>query len=177
MRYLALAVLGAIVSYLSYVFIYTGAFKPVHIEIADPGPEFQMLYKEHVGPYHEIDRTITEVEEWMAERNLRCASSFGHYLDDPSSTDEDRLRSHGGCLVSVSPPELPDRILFKKLEPRPYARALFSGSPGLGPVKVYPKVTEYLSEKGFKLDGPILEVYTLKGANRMETQYYFPIRK
>ena len=181
MKTILLSIFGVIVAYVAYVVFYTGVLKVVKIEKVESGPEFHLVYKVHTGAYHEIDRTITQVEDWLAAQNIGCATSFGHYLDDAESVAEERLQSHGGCVLSqafTSPnDQFNDQFLYKKIEPQPYVKATFLGSPAFGPLKVYPKVLAYVESNGLKRNPTILEVYVGTEGGGMETTYYFPLSK
>lgn len=163
-----------------------GALKPVEISEEMSGP-FHVLSKDHLGPYHKIVPVITEVETWAKANGEACAQSFGEYFDDPEKNDEDRLKSRGGCVLTATkeevekkwskefPSGLPAGMTLSTIEARPSVKAVFSGSPSLGPVKVYPKVFEYMKLKDLKPAGAILEIYrfdaeTLTGT----TTYIFP---
>lgn len=175
MKQILLAILGAAIVYITYVMIHTGAFNPVQLDIID-GPEYHVVYKSHTGAYHEISRTIEEVEKWLASFKVGCRKSFGQFLDDPSVTEEDRLRSHVGCLVKERHEDSDLAIHYKVIKPQKYLRALFSGSPAIGPMKVYPKAKEFMTVNELEADGPVMEIYTIHSADKMTTEYLFPIK-
>jgi AraC family transcriptional regulator len=178
-RYILLPLLVAIIVYFSYLFYYVGAFKSVEISEGKVGP-FNMLFKNHSGAYHKIVPLIQEVETWAKANGLACKLSFGEYLDDPNETEEGRLRSRGGCLVNEGekfPEQLPEGFLVQSLPERDYVIAKFEGSPGIGPLKVYPKVIEYFVEKGYVYNSGAIEIYEVHSDTAMTTNYYFPIPK
>lgn len=159
---------------------YLGAFKPVVVSEKMAGP-FQLIYKTHVGPYHKIVPTIEEVETWAKAEKLDCRLSFGQYLDNPENTEEARLRSRGGCLFEKSPAEfealqVPESYQKETLPARRYVTAVFEGSPGIGPLKVYPKILQFIDEQRLQQDVSILEVYEVHSQEAMTTNYYFPVK-
>lgn len=174
-RYLLLPLFFAIVIFVFYLAHYLGSFKPVLIAEKNAGP-FHMIYKSHIGPYFKIVPTIEEVEKWAKEKGIDCHLTFGEYLDDPQTTEEARLRSNGGCLVSEVPANLPEGFSTKTIPERHYVTAVFEGSPGIGPMKVYPKVQTYAQEQKLPLEEVVMEVYEVHSAESMTTTYYFPIR-
>lgn len=173
-RYLILAILGIIVAFAFSLMIYLGVFKPVVFSEGRQGP-FKLIYKEHTGSYHKIVSKLQEVESWAKQNNIDCSKSFGMYLDDPEKTEESRLRSYGGCLVTEIPSTLPEDIKSKELPERLYLMAQFEGSPAIGPFKVYPKIQKQLKDNNQTLIDGVLEVYVIHSEKEMTTTYYFPI--
>ncbi len=175
-RWLLLPLLIAIVVYVLYLMNYLGSFKPVIIEEKSAGP-LTMIYKKHVGPYHKIVPVIEEVEKWAKENGLDCKLSFGQYLDNPQTTEEARLRSQGGCLVEQVPAQMPEGFESQTIPLRKYVTAIFEGSPGIGPMKVYPKVYEYSESQRLRLEEWVMEVYQVHSPEAMTTTYYFPVKE
>lgn len=175
-RYILLPLFFAIIIYVGYLLFYVGAFKPVVISEKQAGP-FILLYKDHVGPYHKIVPVIEEVETWAKENGIDCKLSFGKYLDDPNSVEEARLKSIGGCILTAAiTTALPEGF---KTETQPEAQfvvATFEGSPGIGPMKVYPKVFAYFEDQRIARGDYTLEIYEVHSQQAMTTTYYFPRR-
>lgn len=158
---------------------YLGAFKSVKIGIENR-ETMTVVYKEHMGPYHKIVPIINNVEAWFKEQKLDCRISFGEYLDNPRQAEEERLRSYGGCIVQKSEkekiPELPKDFFKKEIPERRYVVALFEGSPGIGPMKVYPKVEAFMRENKLISAGAVIESYEVHSDKEMTTTYYFPVQ-
>lgn len=171
------AVLLGIAAFAVYLLIHVGAFREVKISEGE-APTFNLLGKPHVGAYHKIVPVIQEVEEWAKQAQVDCTQSFGLYYDDPRATDEPRLRSLGGCWISeLKTSALPEDFKIETWS-RPYfVKAVFEGSPGIGPLKVYPKVEDYVTARGLKRLPGVLEVYVVHSSNQMTTTYYFPVEK
>ena len=134
-----------------YLFQYTGAFKTVTVTV-DQRAEMNVIYKDYMGAYHQIVSTIEDVETWAKKNNLKCRLSFGEYLDNPNQVEEGRLRARAGCLIDPLVPAelvqfeklksaLPEGIKADTIHPMKAVVALFSGAPGIGPMKVYPKAS------------------------------------
>lgn len=175
MRTAFLIIIVGIFTFMIYLFFHLGFHKPVGIGFSEEGP-FQMIYKEHSGPYHKIGDKIREVEDWAKQNNVPCPEAFGEYLDDPSVVEHDRLRSHGGCIVTATPSSMPADIKTQMREKRSYIKATFSGSPLIGPMKVYPKMLSYSEAHKRPLDGAIIEIYRPISEKEMLTTYYFPVK-
>lgn len=173
-RYILLPLLIAILVFVSYLMNYLGVFKPVIISQKKVGP-MHMVYKSHVGPYHKIVPAIEEVEKWAKSQGLDCRLSFGEYLDDPKLTEEVRLRSFGGCIVNEPLNELPESFEQKTVPEKEYVMAVFEGSPGIGPLKVYPKIFKYIEDEKLTREESVIEVYEIHSPESMTTTYYFPL--
>jgi AraC family transcriptional regulator len=176
--------LGLLIFFL-YLFQYTGAFKSVSVAV-DQRPALQIIYKEHMGAYHEIVKTIEEVETYSKSKGLKCRLSFGEYFDNPDTVEEGRLHSRGGCVVD---PLIPEEItVLEKLKSElpadfktdtiPATRAviaLFAGAPGIGPLKVYPKADEFIKKEKLVRKGNVIEIYEIFDQKSMQTTYIWPI--
>lgn len=160
----------------AYLSIYLGVYKGVDITRAEMGP-YQTVYLENIGPYHKVNKQIEKVEKYMAEQGLPCTRTFGEYLDDPAQVEEARLRAHIGCIVDKIPENRPATLHTKEIPKATYTVAVFSGSPGIGPLKVYPKVNEFMEAQNLKVSGPLIEIYEIHSItekNAMTTTYLFP---
>jgi effector-binding domain-containing protein len=176
-KYVFLFIICAVIVFAVSLSIRLGAFKDVSIAEESREP-ISVLYKAHIGAYHNINSVIREVELWALSHELPCTRTFGEYLDDPKTNDEARLKSNGGCVLdgisSVTLSEAPpEGFLTKTFGGGPLTVAKFKGSPSIGPFKVYPKVEEYLKNKGRMISGPVIEIYRILGENSAETEYLF----
>ncbi len=172
-KWLFLGLAAALITFAFYLYFHLGLNKPVEITVTEAGP-FVLIYKEHMGAYHEIGPVIREVENWAIKNNVPCPRTFGEYLDDPSTVDQDRLRSLGGCQTLTVPGELPEGFKTKEIPRKNYVMARFSGSPAIGPYAVYPKVKDFFHEKRMKMPASVIEFYLVSGRN-VETEFLFEI--
>ncbi len=177
--------LGFIIFFL-YLFQYTGAFKTVSVDVDERGP-YTIIFKPHLGAYHKIVTTIEEVEAWAKANGLKCRLSFGEYFDDPRVVEEGRLNSRGGCILDPLNKDETTRLeSVRKLMPAdfkiaeiPKSRAvvaLFTGAPGIGPLKVYPKAEDYISEHKLTRQGSVIEIYEIFDRKSMQTTYIWPLK-
>ncbi len=177
--------IGFIIFFL-YLFQYTGAFKSVTVDQDERGP-YTVIFKEHTGAYHKIVATIEEVEKWAKAGGLKCRLSFGEYFDDPRVVEEGRLRSRGGCLID--PLNENEAVVFNKIKaqmPPDFKSdeiaktravvALFTGAPGIGPMKVYPKGEDFIAEKKLLRKSSVIEIYEIFGPRSVQTTYIWPIQ-
>jgi effector-binding domain-containing protein len=175
MRHIVSVTFFLIISLLVYLYYHLGAHKSVSLELKEQGP-FLMVYKEHIGPYHKIVPLIEEVEKWAKSKGESCTKSFGEYLDDPKIVEQERLRSHAGCIISKNITDLPDGYQIQELPKQLFLYGVFDGSPAIGPYKVYMKAAKFMNEKGYIPNGSVTEIYEILSGNKMVTEYYFKIK-
>lgn len=173
-KILGLIVLGAL-GLGTYLYIYLGFSKPVEIAVEERGP-LVLIYKIHTGAYHQIGPAIQDVEKWARENQISCPLTFGEFLDDPAAVDQDRLRSHAGCVLEKEAAvTLPEDFNQEVRPRRHYVVGRFSGSPSIGPFKVYPKIKEYLQTERLKSSSlAVIETYLIRDKN-VTTEFLFPI--
>jgi AraC family transcriptional regulator len=177
MKYLIVFIVVGVISFGLFLSTYLGAYSKVDISEATQGP-FKTVYLDYMGPYHKISKELEKVENYMTTQGAPCGRTFGEYLDDPQVVEEARLRAHAGCIVESVPANLPENLKAGVMEPRHYVVAVFTGSPGIGPLKVYPKVNTYMQEKNLKQKGAVIEIYEIHSItekNAMTTTYLFPV--
>lgn len=172
-RVALLGILAFALSLAVYLFFYLGFYKPVDLAVEKRGPTF-LLYKTHMGAYHQIGPAISAVETWAKDNKVSCEKTFGEYLDNPQAVDQDRLRSRGGCILQGPLTNPPPEFQYEQRPERQYVVARFSGSPAIGPLKVYPKAQEYIASKRLKTDPAAMEIYLIRG-DLVETEYLFPV--
>ena len=172
-KFLASLVIGVIGLFI-YLYFYLGFFLPVQITTDLRGPSI-MVYKNHMGAYHQIGPVIAQIESWAKDNNLRCDLTFGEYLDDPAALDQDRLRSRGGCIFTTKPPvPLPEGFFLEERGQANFVIGRFEGAPSIGPFKVYPKVSEYVQAQRLKQAGAVIETYLVHG-EKVTTEFLFPL--
>ncbi|MEC9282192.1 MAG: GyrI-like domain-containing protein [Bdellovibrionota bacterium] len=152
--------------------IYLGYYKNVDTSIGTP-VELHLLGKDVTGPYHMVNKSIEEVEAYTRENNIPCPRSFGMYFDNPEQVEPEKLRSFVGCVIDQKLTEAP--VDFRQESPKieKAYMASFTGSPALGPLKVYPEARDWFERN--KLVFPYaLEIYLIKDSH-FKTEYIFPI--
>ena len=174
-KILALTFLGILVFIVVTMSIRLGFFKEVQFSYKD-NLKIKVLYKKHLGPYHEILTTLEEVETWAQENKTPCPQTFGEFLDNPDLVETQRLRANVGCVILLEAKNLPEGIFYKELTVKKYLSSLFDGSPAMGPIKVYPKAKDIIKKDNLEITGAIVEIYTFnKAADRFVTEYIFPL--
>jgi AraC family transcriptional regulator len=179
------AVTLGLVLFFLYLFQYTGAFKSVTINQDERGP-YTFVFKSHVGPYHKIVGHIEVVEKWAKENGLKCRLSFGEFFDDPRLVEEGRLNSRAGCLIDPLilqetqlfenlKNKLPEGFQYVEFEKTKAVVALFTGAPGIGPLKVYPLAEDYMIKNKLTRKGGVIEIYEIFDKRAMQTTYIWPV--
>ncbi|MCO5113724.1 MAG: hypothetical protein M9899_06075 [Bdellovibrionaceae bacterium] len=175
-----------IIGLLVFIAFRAGFHLPVQVDVFTDTPfgPHKIIFKEVVGPYHEVAPHITEVEEFAKAHGIICARTFGYYLDNPSGVDHHRLRSHVGCLLESATdlthltqnPEFEshnykvDEIKFNS-----YIMGAFDGSPALGAIKIYPKILKTALENHLILNDKAFEIYEVKSSSKVRTLVIFEI--
>lgn len=177
MRVLVLLIFGTIAVFAGGLALRLGVLKDVRVTEAEEGP-YRQVYAKHTGAYHKIVGVLDKAEAWAEDNGEKCELSFGEFLDDPQTVDEDRLRSVAGCIVEKdwSQETLPEGFFYREVPRKKYVIALFDGAPSISPYKVYPKALAYIGEKKMKIAGPITEIYRIIIDNAVETKYLFPVK-
>lgn len=168
---------GALIASLTllvYLSFHLGVFKTVEIKEEVRGP-YYLLYQKHTGPYFQISELISKIELSAKQASLSCDLTFGEYFDNPKEVDADRLRSRGGCLSLQPYTRALDGLEIDHLPEQRYVIAKFSGSPSIGPWKVYPRVQAYLDERRLHSMEESVEIYDIKNGE-MTTEYLFPLK-
>jgi len=186
-------ILGALVLSLlticAFLYFKTGAHKDVVISESKI-PDYHFFYKDHTGPYHEINSLLISVEEAFKKLEIKCTKTFGLYLSDPAKVDHDRLKSKVGCAFDskTSPqlfaplPGIKSSFYDLPLENPEDASRLkcykgsFTGSPSLSAMKVYPKIKDRAKDEGVKLFTQALEIYVGDEKSHKTTVYLCGIK-
>lgn len=175
-----------IIGLITFIAFRAGMHLPVQVDVFTDqvfGP-YQILYKEVVGPYHEVASHIIEIEEFAKDQGSVCARTFGYYLDDPNGVDHNRLRSHVGCLfdahVDLSGLQQTEEFQNKKYQVEDfkfnsYIMGTFDGSPALGAIKIYPKMLKEAAAQRLHINNKAFEVYEVKSSTKVRTRVVFEI--
>lgn len=158
-----------------------GSFKDVDIQRDSNDKTFHLLSRDHLGPYHKIAEVILVVETWARANGEPCVLTFGEYKDNPDTTDEDRLRSRGGCLLPSTEAaknlegKTPEGMSLSSIVIGDSLVAVFDGSPAIAPSKVYPEVFERMEQLELTPAGSIFEIYEVLSPTEGRTKYIFSV--
>ncbi len=177
MKQMAIFVAVTVLALLATLFYRLGGYKEVTLTYEEDGP-WTVVSRQHFGAYHKIVPIMEEVEVWVKKNGDPCRFTFGEFLDDPEQVEEDRLKSHTGCVVEkdLATTPLPEGYSIRVLPRRWFVKATFDGAPSIGPMKVYPKAQRFIQEQNLTLDGPIVEMYEIRADHQVRTRYFFPVK-
>ena len=134
-----------------------GAFNSVELVHEERGP-YRVVCLPHTGAYNKIAEKIVRVEEMLKAAGVPTVVSCGIYYDNPVEVAEERLRSKGGCVVegevAVEPP-----FEIEAIPRRDVLVARFEGHPAFAPLKIYPAISAWLSDHGYRPGSPAVEFY------------------
>ena len=177
LKYVLFFITVMIISFVLYLMTYLGVWKDVELSTINQ-TALKTVYVEHIGPYHKISKQLAKVEAYMASLNRPCGRTYGQYFDDPQFVEEARLKSFVGCVIEGEVPPLVEGLIVGEVPKGEYVQAVFTGSPGIGPLKVYPKVNDYMEKNNLKQNGALIEIYeihSIQEKNAMTTTYLFPV--
>lgn len=172
-----LVIVGVVVSIMTRL----GSFKSVEVQRDSTSKTFHLLSRDHMGPYHKIADVILDVETWARANGEACRLTFGEYKDNPDTTDEDRLRSRGGCLLPSTEAaknlegKTPEGMSISSTVIGDSLVAVFDGSPAIAPSKVYPEVFERMEQLELTPAGSIFEIYEVLSPTEGRTKYIFSV--
>lgn len=177
MKWIGIFVLGGLFSLGGYLYYHLGAYKEVVVRV-ETFPKLYLVSKAHTGPYHKIGTLLSQIETDAKRLGIPCSRTFGKFLDNPQTTDEDRLRSLVGCALSEAPdPTIADKLGAQLVEQDSarFVYGKFQGSPAIGPFVVYPKLKQEAAAQRLPLGAWALELYTMSRTGDITTEYLLPI--
>ncbi|MGZ4056798.1 MAG: GyrI-like domain-containing protein [Bacteroidia bacterium] len=150
-------------------FIYAGylnAFSHVNVEDKTEGG-YKLVGLDFTGPYSKVGKFMMDAEKKLSDNNIKSPKGFGIYYDDPKITPEEKCRSFvGDILLEKDFNQIPKlKSLGFKIDSIPESPSVVAYFPiksplsyMIGPMKVYPEITKYMTEKNYK-SNLSLEVY------------------
>ncbi|HMB01670.1 MAG TPA: GyrI-like domain-containing protein [Spirochaetota bacterium] len=149
------------------VLVYSGLFKEISVSEKEI-PSMYFVYQKHIGPYKETGKVMEDVYSFLEEKKIASSAGIGIYYDNPENTEDSKLRSVCGCIVTE---EAADQI--ENMESG-YSVSEYPGGPSvysefpyknivsisimLGIQKVYPKIQSYVKEKEYQ-KAPMVGIY------------------
>jgi len=155
-----------IIAGLIVILSYYGLFSSPVISHKNIKP-IALVYNKHIGEYKNTGPVMDKIYyQLLNEDNIQTTKGFGIYYDDPKTTDKNNLRSIVGCIIEdkdkLSVADLGNKYNFGEFPASDCVIAEFPYKGKLsiiiGVLKVYPKLTEYLSANKLSMV-PIIEVY------------------
>ncbi len=157
-----------IVSFIIVFLLYMGTFSKVTIKEQVKGP-YTFAYVEHIGPYHEVGKVMTELDNKMRDLGFNSTNGLGVYYDDPKKVSKEKLRSKVGSIIAAADMDKIEanrgKLNFETIEKKNYLVSEFPIknmlSYMLGPMKIYPAFAKYLKEEKIAVPDKGLELYDM----------------
>lgn len=151
--------------------------KPYEVRVKT-AEKMTLVYLEHTGPYDRMGEVFAQLGEYAAEKAL-TGDVVGIYYDDPAQVPAEQLRSELGIVVpegtmpdsGYSLQEVPERKVVYVILRGPYGEI----------AKEYPYIVQWIEEKGYRIVGPLMEIYLEAGpdipAEQLVTEVRIPIEE
>lgn len=161
-------IIGSLIVILSLFGWYIGCFSHIAIIEKEEGG-YHVIGVNVTGPYSGIAKDMENVNGQLKAMGVAGKKGFGIYYDDPKIVPKQKCRSFVGYII-----EEKDFNIVSALKPEgltidsiPKARSLVAEFPirnsfsyMVGPMKVYPALSEYMNRKGYK-SGLAVEIYDI----------------
>lgn len=167
LKWLLIALLVLSILVLGWLY-YMGVFAPVKVEEKVMGP-YTLAYSSFVGEYKETGKVFQKVYDTLKAASIETTDGIGVYYDDPKTTPKDKLRSDCGAVISQKDAAKASKLLKvmtlkkeKSVVVEFPIKNMFSYM--IGPMKVYPVLSKYAQDKGYKA-GTTFELYEMNMKN------------
>jgi len=135
-----------------------------------------MAYVQHVGSYNQLGPIFEQLAIYTKEKGL-SGYMLGFYYDDPTTVPEESLRCEVG--IQVEEGFKPDSgYMVKEIPAHKVVYAILKG-PYDKIALEYPNITKWIDEKGYKVTGPLTEIYLEAGPGippeEQVTEVQFPV--
>jgi len=142
-----------------------------------------LAYIEHEGPYDKVpwDEYIHRLYGWAKEQKVMPGFyPMGIYLSDPNAMPPEKLKSQVAISFKGKAKEA-GGIKMRK-QPAMKVATLSHKGPGVDFPKTYAKLREFMSQKGYCLSGPPIEVYSkmpevVNGVTILYAKVMMPVMK
>jgi len=122
-----------------------------------------LAYIENEGPYDKVpwDQYIPRLYGWAKEQKVMPGFyPMGIYLSNPKTTAREKLNSEIAITFKGKAKEA-GGIKIRKLPAMKVASISHKG-PGSEFDKTYSKLREFVDERGYRVSGPAMEIYSKK---------------
>jgi effector-binding domain-containing protein len=144
---------------------YFGILQEVEIKEQEVGP-FKVVYETHIGDYSKVGSIQDEIYSSLVDDGINTTKGFGIYYDNPQEVEKEQLRSEVGVIIDEKDyPKIYELKGKYNVKDIPKANNVIATFPYrnkysimIGVFKVYPKLKEYIEEKGYG-PTPAMEIY------------------
>lgn len=152
-------------------------FKEVHVQWKDRLAQ-PYVYIEHIGSYLDVGPIFSDVLASMRAQGLEPSGApFALYYDDPGQVPISQLRARA-CIPVDGASQVTGKLRPDVLPSGTVAYAFAAGAYPEVP-RSYPALQRFLGQLGWRLDGPVREVYlvnpqTVTDWSELVTEVQFP---
>ena len=169
-----------------FVFAQSGCQKKAEEKKVEEKKEYEILtktadkmtivYVEHMGPYDQLGPVFGQLAVYAIEKGLTL-NFVGFYYDDPATVPAESLRCELG--IQVGEGFEPDSgYMVKEIPAHKVVYAIMKG-PYDKIALEYPNIMKWMGEKGYKMTGPVTEIYLEGGEDvppeQLVTEVQFPV--
>lgn len=160
--YIIIALLSIIILFTWYI----GYFRHIAVSEKTEGG-YTLVGLEFSGPYSEAGKNIMNVNDKLEKIGINSVKGFGIYYDAPNSIPSEKYRSFVGNILEEKDYKRIAELKSAgfKVDSVPYTNSIVTEFPlknflsyMVGPMKVYPVISEYTNAKGCKTSFA-LEIY------------------
>jgi AraC family transcriptional regulator len=165
------------------VLMYSGCGKKAEEEktydfLTKTADKMTIIYLEHTGPYDRMGDVFARIGEYAAAKEL-TGDVVGIYFDDPAVVPGEKQRSRIGLAVPES--TIADSGLHVQAIPEQKVVYAILRGPYGGIANEYPYIVQWAEKKGYKIDGPLMEIYLEVGPDippeELVTEVRIPIKE
>jgi len=178
---ISIAVIIILVALCTGVRRYAGGFSHVTLEEKMMGP-YTFAYLPFTGNYSNVGPTMEKVTQALKADGIEVKLWLGIYYDNPQTVPADQLRSDVWSIIDSKDiaklQKKSDNYLIKTIPANQNIVATFPAKNMLSymiwPMKVYPIMAKYMTEKNYPMMTVAMELYDI--SNKV-TYYFTKIQK
>lgn len=121
-------------------------------------PELRIAGIRHIGPYNQIGRAFGQLGGMLKSPPPDGSQMIALFLDDPSQTPPELLRSEAALTLSPHA-KAPDALIEQRVPAGDYAKTVHKGSYEGLPAAWNALKKEWLPTSGRKMGHPSYEIY------------------
>lgn len=146
---------------------YVGGFSKIEVKEQNMWP-YTIAYTQFTGAYAKVWPSMTMVYDVLSGAGVTSSTGIGIYYDDPALVSWTELRSDVGAVIDlrdITKLNKKSAIKLTTLSEKPSIVVEFplknNVSYMIGPMKVYPAIAKYMTEKGYTTWGAMIEIYDI----------------
>lgn len=151
------SIIGLLVLVVVIYLAVMGMFSSPKATEKEMGP-YCFVYEDFTGPYQNTGPVFDKVYKAMTDAGIESTLGIGVYFDNPAEVPAEKLRSQCGAIYDIADSAKVAKLLptykLGKIEKKTFVVVEFpikgAMSYMIGPMKCYPVLDKYFTEKGLK---------------------------